>query len=229
MMASLAPPDRLLAVSGEGHLPSTAQWSAIEACPRIVSKLPVEAYATGVLVAFREDHAYILSAQHASTGSVRRFQFFTEQSMPEPAVEITSVADVVMTDKTADVVMYKLPWPQKSIWKPSPLPLAKPGERPKRFPFEALSVGCSEGRLPSAMNETIRAKRLASKTETEIAFFWESASAPKPGRSGGPLLNAQGQVVGLCAANKDGLGYYAHLDEVLVALKASGHDWLWKK
>lgn len=228
MMATMAPPDRLLAVSGEGLLPSAAQWKAIEACPRIVSKLPVESYASGVLVGFRENEAYVLSAQHASTGSLRRFQFFTEESMPYPAVEISTMADVVVSNRTSDIVLYKLTWPEKATWKPKPLPLAKPGERPKRFPFDAFSVGCSEGRLPSTNNELIQAKRLGSKSESEVAFFWETKAPPKQGRSGGPLLNPQGQVIGLCAASKDSFGYFAHLDELHVALKSSAYDWLWK-
>jgi hypothetical protein len=229
MLASMAPPDRLLAVSGEGLLPSTVQWKAIEACPRIVSKLPSESFATGVLLAYKDNHAYVLSAQHASTGFRRTFQFFTEESMPQPAIELTGTAELVMSNTTADLVLYKLSWPDNLNWKPTPLVLAKPGDRPKRFPFDAMSIGCADGRLPSANNETIQAKKLGSKTETDVAFFWETKTAPKPGRSGGPQLNADGQIIGLCAASKDGLGYYAHLDEIHVALKTTANDWIWKK
>jgi len=134
-----------------------------------------------------------------------------------------------MTEQTADVVLYKVPWPENVSWKPTPLQLAKPGQRPKRFPFDAMSIGCSEGRLPSANNESIQAKRLGTKSEHELAYFWETKLAPKQGRSGGPLLNTQGEVIGLCAASKDNVGYYAHLDEIQVALQVAGFNWLWKK
>ena len=229
VMATMAPPDRLLAVSVEGLLPSSAQWAAIEACPRIISRLPEEAFATGVVVAFKDQSAYILGAHHASNGIRRQFHFYTAGSMPGAVLEIKNAGEVVVMDKTADVVLYKVPWPDNAGWKPTPIPLAKPGERPKRFPFDAMSVGCSEGRLPTASNETIQAKRLGSKTDSEVAFFWETKQAPKPGRSGGPLLDRDGKLIGLCAASKDNAGYYAHLDEIQSALQSSGYEWLWKK
>jgi hypothetical protein len=229
MMATMAPPDRLLAVSDEGLLSSAAQWAAIEACPRIVSRVPEEAFATGVVVAFREQWAYILSAQHASNGTRRQFHFYTAESMPGAVLEIKSAGQVVVMDKTADMVLYKVEWPETADWKPKPIPMAKPGDRPKRFPFDAMSIGCSEGRLPTARNELIQAKRLGSKTDTDVAFFWETKLAPKPGRSGGPLLDRDGKLIGLCAASKDNVGYYSHLDEIQSALLINGHDWLWKK
>jgi hypothetical protein len=228
MMATMAPPDRLLAVSSEGLLPSPAQWAAIEACPRIVTRLPEAAYATGVVVGYKEGSVYILSAQHAASGSRRQFHFFSAESMPLPVLEIKVAGSAVMMDKTADVVLYKVPWPADVSWKPTPIPIAKPGDRPKRFPFDAMSIGCSEGQLPTANNETIVAKRLGTKSDSDAAFFWEAKQPPKPGRSGGPLLNKDGKLIGLCAASKENAGYYAHLDELQTALKTSGYDWLWK-
>ena len=37
-----------------------------------------------------------------------------------------------------------------------------------------------------------------------------------------------GKVVGICAAGKDGRGYYAHSDELLAGLNAEGFGWLWE-
>ena len=48
------------------------------------------------------------------------------------------------------------------------------------------------------------------------------------GRSGGPLLNLDGQVIGICAATSLGKGYYVHLSEIHAGLKTAGYDWLWK-
>lgn len=224
----MAPPDRLLALSVEGLLPLSAQLAAIEACPRIVRRVPEEAYATGVVVAFKDQAAYILSAHHATNGSNRQFQFFTADSIASPALTVSTASRIVMTEVTADVVLYKVPWPEGVSWKPTVLPLARPGQRPKRFPFPAMSIGCSEGRPPSAINETIEAKRLGTKTDKDLAFVWQAKEPPKQGRSGGPLLNSKGEVIGLCAASKDNLGYYVHLDEIQVALQVAGYDWIWK-
>ena len=107
------------------------------------------------------------------------------------------------------------------------LPLAGPGERPKHFPFGAVSVGCPTGETPLTRAEKVVAKRAARRPEGAIAFFWELAERPVGGMSGGPLLDAKGCVIGVCsAAERGGLGYFAHLDEVLAGLKRHGYGWL---
>ena len=92
--------------------------------------------------------------------------------------------------------------------------------------FAALGIGCSGGEAPTGIAETVSAKRFGRR-DGEQAFFWETDSAPTPGRSGGPLV-VGGRVVGLCVAGKDGKGYYAHADELLAGLKADGFGWLWE-
>ena len=78
---------------------------------------------------------------------------------------------------------------------------------------------------------TVRVDRVGSKQairppDRGLTFYWETDHLPERGRSGGPLLDGHGRVIGLCEAARGSHGYYTHLDEILAALKRGGHGWL---
>jgi len=107
------------------------------------------------------------------------------------------------------------------------LPLAPPGARPKPadLPAAAWAVG-AEGAAATVWPDTLRAKRLLRRPDGEVVFVWETRRAPAPGRSGGPLLDADNRVIGVCDARQHGQGYYIHLDEIHAALARGGYGWL---
>jgi hypothetical protein len=82
------------------------------------------------------------------------------------------------------------------------------------------------GEVATAWKDQLLAKRFLRKSPTAVAFVWETERPPEPGRSGGPLLDDRTRVIGICAANQGGHGYYAHHDEILAALKGDGYGWL---
>lgn len=196
-----------------------APWELVEACPRLVIG---SAKATAVVIGQKDGFAYLLTAHHAVADAPTEVQFFTRRSYPEPARSLRGCV-VVEKFRQADFALLKV-----EVGK-SPVPilkLAQPTPRPRKVPFDAISIGCSKGEPPTGMKEAVTAKRFGRR-EGELAFFWETETAPTPGRSGGPLV-ADGKVVGVCAAGKDGHGYYAHLDELLAGLKKEEHGWLWE-
>ncbi len=82
--------------------------------------------------------------------------------------------------------------------------LLSPGE-------PVVSVGCNHGDNPTARSSNITTiNRYAGHPNVE------AAGAPVEGRSGGPLYNAQGQVIGVCfAANQpEDEGLYASLASI---------------
>ncbi len=201
-----------------------AQWDAIEASPRIVNRTGMGGAGTGVVVAVKDGFAYVLTAHHlAAESDEREVQFFTRKSYPVPDRKIRGV-QVVVRYPNIDAALLKV---QVGERPPPVLPLAKPGQRPKKFPFDALSVGCSNAKPPTCRVEQIVAKKLVRRPGDAVAFFWELAVAPPQGRSGGPLLDGSGQVIGVCAAARDRRGYYTHLDELLVGLKQDDLAWLY--
>ena len=225
-MPLFAPSDPARAVTAGAVLSPQAQWDAITACPRVVTKGKNTTAATAVVIGQKDQYAYVLTADHVlAEPGAREFQFFTPKSYPEPDPALTLGKDVlVVSSKIGDFALLKIPIGDKQVRHAM---LASPTGRPKRYPFDAVSIGCTLGSPPSAQAEKIRDKRFVSKNDFETAFFWESATSPEVGRSGGPLFSADGKVIGLCAAAKDGKGYYCHLDEILFKLKPE-YAWLWE-
>lgn len=199
----------------------SAPWEVVEACPRLIVG---GAKATAVVVGQKDGSAFLLTALHAVADEApSEVQFFTRRTYPETTRSLRG-CEVVAKFRHADFALLKVPIGDTPV---AVLKLAPPPPRPRKVPFVALSVGCSKGEPPTGLPETVGAKRFGRRDGGEQAFFWETESAPIPGRSGGPLV-VNGRVVGLCAAGQDGKGYYAHSDELLAGLKGEGFGWLWE-
>ena len=68
-----------------------------------------------------------------------------------------------------------------------------------------------------------RARRPGVETAVRV---WETSQPPAQGRSGGPLLDRQGQLLGIGSGSSGGKGYFSHLDEIERFLKRNGLQWL---
>jgi hypothetical protein len=224
-----APPPLALATDGGAVLSVRAQWALVEACPRI--RRGVDS-GTAVVVGARDGFTYLLTADHL-VRSATEFDLdrYTLDSYPLPDKD-RSLKDVpaavVASSKDADVALIKVaagdhPWPF--------VKLAPPGDRPKKFPFPAVSVGCSNGAAPTCQAENVVAKKFGrgDRPGEEIAaFVWEAERPQAVGRSGGPLVDARGRVIGLARSKSDDRGYYTHADDLLAVLKEKGYGWLWE-
>jgi S1-C subfamily serine protease len=226
LVAAAAPAP--LPILTESKWSETVQWNAIAASPRVISRIDestTTSTATGVTIGVRGEFAYILTALHALPDTVteREVQFFSKATYPEPARRYYGV-EIALRWNEPDLALLRV---RVGSDPTTSLPLAGPGDRPKTYPFPALSVGCTNGMPPTCRLESVIGKQPAHRPNDTVAFFWELASSPVAGRSGGPLIDERGRVIGLCAASQDGRGYYTHLDEILFALKRQGLDWLW--
>jgi S1-C subfamily serine protease len=214
------------AVARDAVLSAEAQWRAIPACLRVVGK--DGSFGTAFVVGHKDGYAYILTAAHVvPTGVSYEFQTFTRDSHPLLAKAHQEGIQTLFREEKPDVALVRV----KLKKGEDPLPelkLAGPGQRPKRFPFAAVSVGGPFGSAPVARAEQVTSKYLKLTGERPDGLFWQTAAKPEKGRSGGPLLDAEGRVIGICAAFKGEKGYFTHHDEILAALKQNGHDWLWK-
>jgi hypothetical protein len=220
LLVALAAPDPTAAAT---LLPAEKRWAAVAGCARLTDGNVRGLLASAVCVGYRDGHAYLLTASHAAPrGSPLVFEFFARDTYPDPVGRPVVGGEVVVRLEPPDVALVKVPLAEA----PAVLPLAGPGRRPKRFPFDAVSVGCPDGLPPVCRAERVGAKKLVRRPGEAVAFFWEAAERPVQGMSGGPLLDKDGRVIGLCGAAQGGNAYFTHADEILAGLKTEGYGWL---
>lgn len=205
---------------------SEAQWAAIEASPRVEVHVADGGKGSSVLIGLKDQHVYALTANHVLRNNARiTIDLFERNSYPASERTLHGVK-VVGQSATADIALLKIPIPADA--KPPPvLRLIAPGQRPNRFPFDALSVGCNDGFSARCQADTLIARAFIRRPEGN-AFFWKSFQMSRSGRSGGPLIDSQNRVIGICVANQGGYGYFAHSDEIHAWLKQLEYDWLWR-
>lgn len=201
---------------------ATEQWAAVAAVARVTSG-SVGPTATAVCVGVRGGDAYLLTAAHVvPPGGGRAFEFFTPDSYPAPASTVVG-GEVVWRSVAADAALVRLTVGDRS---PPVVRLAAATDRPKSYPVALWAVGCPNGIAPASRAELVVGRPLIERPDAEVRFFWQTQSAAAGGMSGGPLLDARGRVIGVCAAASGGGGYYTHHDEIVVGLKKAGYGWL---
>ncbi len=199
---------------------------------------------TGVVVAragggAREGQVvYILTAAHivpeGRPGSeLVDLAFFTADSLPKPS-ETVPHARILRRMPGVDLalIMAKVEKPAKAV-----VPICPPGKEPNnptpRAPWAVLTAGI-EGNdaVPVLRVDKVRAEIPVLKPDQTRAFHYEADYPPPQGRSGGPLVDKNGYLLGICSGTrdtKDGKrGYYVSLPEIQIALKKIYFDHLYK-
>lgn len=201
-----------------------SQWRAIEASPRIVDRTREGGTGSSVIVGVKDGFAYALTAAHVVRDSSKLDAEFFLRDRSGSSHTVTGVL-VLAKNPAADLALLQIPLGPATP-KPPVLKLAEPGNRPKHYPVPVLSVGCDDGFSARCHEDQLLAKRFVRRPEKRVAFFWETRNASVHGRSGGPLLDQDLKVIGICAANRNDRGYFGHIDEIHAWLKKE-YSWLW--
>jgi hypothetical protein len=228
------------------NFPKEKQQAALEATVRIRhpgSKLYGVGQATGVIVGREGPIVYILTADHVlppeESGNSTDLYFYTAKSYPKPIAEVRQ-ARVTARMPAVDLAVIQAPLPDH----PGLLPIC-PAEKDKlqglrliteaqrKHPIPVMTLGVEAGEEelkivdgPTIEFDTVRAVKQA-KPHCQ-ALFYEADHEPAQGRSGGPLVDKRGYLIGICNGfnRKTGKGYYLYIEDLQSALKKNGFGWL---
>lgn len=166
---------------------------------------------SGVIIAQSGGHAYVLTAQHVAP-KADAVEVRTTRGKPVKA-------EVLARSAHADLAVLRF----AAADLPAPVSLGTTGKTPE----QVISVGWEEGATPMARAEEIKGTvRLRRPGQSSTVHCWEAAHPPANGRSGGPLMDQAGHVIGIASGHDGSHGYYVHIDEIHAFLKANALRWL---
>jgi S1-C subfamily serine protease len=203
--------------------PAETQRTAVTATVRIKT---AAGEGSGVIVGNNRGVVYILTANHVVDPAERlEVETFSRASYPRPETAFRE-ARVVAQSKEQDLALVRL---VSKDALPACLSVCPPAAVPQDKEFAALSVGCAAGKAPSCSAEKVRGKKRVQRPgEKAPVTAWEMARPPQEGRSGGPLIDGRGRVIGICSGAGDGKGYYCHAEAIHRFLKLNGVDFLYE-
>lgn len=173
---------------------------------------------SGVVVGKRAGFLYVLTAAHVVEGSKR-----IEISVPigtKGDAKPVGMAELLLKCRSQDFALLRVQ--SKDDVKPVPIAARQVDQS---GPIEWTSIGIGlEG--VEVRNEQVIGKKLLRKPDGSTTFVWECRDKPEFGRSGGPLIDTEGQLMGICSGTQNGKGYYCHVDEIVAVLVKRDYAWL---
>lgn len=207
----------LLAILAD--VPAAVRGPGVAATVRLTDPV-TGAVGTGCVVGRRGGYVYVLTAAHVIGPESRpRLDIFPAGRAKDPVAY--ERCDVVFRATEPDLAVVRMP-AGDADWAPAPLAPAPGG----RAPDGAWSVGCNGGKAPSLERVRLKGRKLVRRPDGSSAFFWEVGGASAAGRSGGPLLDNDGRVIGVCSGTQGGKTYFAHPDEIRAACRTHRLGWL---
>jgi S1-C subfamily serine protease len=195
--------------------PKQVQASALRATVRIVNGT-TGASGSGVIVKQDTNSIYVLTAWHVVEKAEKvEVHTFSAESYPKAAKVYGSVP-VVAQAKEQDLAVVRIATRDQA---PGVLPLGPAAKAPVDKDFPGLSVGCNDGKAPTCRLETVKGRKAVKRPGDDPLVSWEVGAAPAAGRSGGPLVDKRGKVIGIASGGNDGLGYFVHVEEIERFLK----------
>lgn len=191
---------------------------AVKTDPRQLATTPdlprqVNGMGTGIII---DERGYILTNYHVVDGvSQIKVTFADEQTVP---------ARLVAHDPQTDLAILKIDVPQ-------PLPVIRIGTSSDLMPGEeVIAVGNAFGYTHTVTRGIISALHRAVQVSEQQFYpdLIQTDASINPGNSGGPLLNIDGEMIGINVAVRvgaQGIGFALPVDEAMeVAAKLLGNE-----
>lgn len=181
---------------------------------------------TGVIVKQQGPFVFVLTANHVVSRAQKvNVQVFSDESYPLPMKTYRS-AEVIARQPDKDLAVIQF---VTRDTMPAILPVCPRQMLASDKSVPAMSVGCTNSAAPTCQVDLLAEKKLVKRNRNAKAvWLWEVDKASIPGRSGGPLIDKQGFVIGICNGRNDGKGYYCHTDEIHEVLTTNGLTWIFE-
>ena len=201
------------------------QQTALAATVRIVNTAG-RSLGSGAIIAWRDPFVYVLTAYHLVPNIKRvEVQTYSMESYPEPA-GVYSYATVVANSESADLAVIRFSTPDPM---PKPLPMVplklvprNPLSQENRLPVLTVGYDDQESAPSCIATNVIDTKRVRRTAGDAAVMVWEVARESSSGRSGGPLIDQRGFVLGIASGIAEGKGYFAHAEEIHRFLEKNG-------
>lgn len=185
--------------------------------------------ANGVVVDRVGAFAYVLTAAHTFDKSDDlEVHLFPAKGDPRRPHVVKMVKIIARTEPEAqDLALLQIAFDPD--FAPAAMPLAPTDSLPSRRPFKAYSVKAVDAVGPQVQTEAVLdGVQVRKKGSPASSWFWKVKTIPERGRSGGPLIDSEGRLIGICSGGDGAHGYYTHLSELQSLLRTNGLRFLVK-
>lgn len=187
-----------------------ASDALIELATEVTVRLVLPQFDGSGVILGKDEHGYlyVLTAYHIAKLGVDQIELFSLVSS-DPVVTLSG-PELVSKSERRDLAILKVKV-DPSI-KVRAARLAGGNQEPPEFGY---SAGCSSGQAPSVLSERITGiGRYQVAKSKKDAIMWTTERAQEVGRSGGPLLSVNGDLLGIALGKEKSVGYYCHSTEI---------------
>jgi hypothetical protein len=223
MMANLV---LLLLVCGELDVVPSPDFSKARQQSAVASTVRIRngarnAEGSGIILGRKGPFVYILTAQHVIADAKRiEISTFTSASYPKPQRVYREARVIAEASDVRDLALIRLTTDDEM---PGSLSLCPARLVPRGKDFKALSVGCSEGKAPTCLVDEVAGKKVVRRQTTDKgATLWEVNRKHLEGRSGGPIVDTRGYLLGVCSGTSREKTWFCHAEEMRAFLRANG-------
>ena len=180
---------------------------------------------SGAVVGHSGPFCYVLSASHIVHGAKSiSIQTASDHSPSERRPTEAQTIEVVAESMATDLVLLRV---TGNFSTKSRLPICPIASVPKRFPVSALAAGWSQIQQPVVKPVEVLREATFRKVDSKIEVkMWEVNGESIMGRSGGPLIDPHGFLIGIASGTSGGKSYFAYITSVHELLHQNGMKWL---